>query len=65
MSAVLPPDSVLVDQSEVGFMDQRGGLQGVVTILVPHEVAGKAMQLALNQGNQPIERRLVTVAPID
>ena len=60
--AVLPIDPILVDQPQVGFVNERGRLQGVVAPL-PTQIACRARpQVSVNQlgrGRRAPERRHV------
>ena len=64
MSAVLPLHVLLIYQPQVGFIDQRRGLQSVAGAFAAHVTAGELSQLGVDQRQQLIERRLVAVAPI-
>ena len=61
--AVLPADVLLVYQPEVGFVNQRGGLQCVAGALPADVLAGQPAQLPVDQRHQRVERRPVAVAP--
>ena len=63
--AALPGDVLLLDEAEVGFVDEGGGLDGVAGALAAHVVAREPPQLVVDQRHQAFERRLVTVAPVD
>ena len=52
MGAALPGNLRLLDEEGVGFVDQRGGLQGVVAALGAHIVRGQAAQFPVDLGNQ-------------
>src|SRR5438132_2148114 len=49
VSAILPVDILLTDQTQVSLIDQRGRLQRVAHSLSIHVVVGQSMQLRLNQ----------------
>ena len=64
MGAVLPVDAALVDQPQVGFVHQGGGLQGVVGPFAPQVPAGQALEFAVDQRREALERLLVAIAPL-
>lgn len=55
MGAVVPVD-VLLDQAEVGFIDQGGRLQGVVGALAAHAGVRDAMQLCVDERQELLGR---------
>jgi hypothetical protein len=62
--AVLPLDTALVDQAQIGFMHQGGRLQGVVGPLAPQIPRGKAAEFIVDNGRELLERLLLALAPI-
>jgi hypothetical protein len=58
-----------VDQSQVGLVDQRRGLQRDATLLAPaflsHVALRQPAQFFMYQGDQLIEGRTVAIAPGD
>ena len=56
-------DAVDVHQAQPGFVDERGGLKEVIGALAPHVAVGDAAEFRADEGHQPVERRLVAVAP--
>src|SRR5262245_30093227 len=65
MRAILPVDFSLVDQSQVGLVDEGGGLQGVVGIFTPHLAVREPVQFSFNQRQEFIERGLISVTPVN
>lgn len=61
--AVLPADLASVHQSQIGFIHQCCGLQGVIGALGGHHSAGHLAQFTIDQGCQPIEGFLASTAP--
>jgi hypothetical protein len=55
----------LINQAQVRLIDESGGLQRVVWILPPHIAVGQSMELSLDKRQQPVDRRLVAIIPID
>jgi hypothetical protein len=51
VGAAVPVD-VLAGEAEVGLVDERGGLEGMVGALAAHVGLGEAMQLRVNEGQQ-------------
>ena len=63
--AVFPVNLFLIDQPEISLVYQRRGLQRVARALTSHVVMGQPMQLTIDQGQQSVERRPVTITPGD
>ena len=63
MAAVLPAHALVIDQSLVGLVDQRGCLQSVAHSLALHVVARQAAELVMDDRRQQGERTLIPVAP--
>ena len=63
MRSVLPLDSVHVNEPDVRFVDQRRGLERVVRSLAPHVALGQGVELLVDERNELVEGRFVTVAP--
>jgi hypothetical protein len=55
--------NVGVDQPDVGFVDERAGLECVVGALGLQGPPRQTGELAVDDGQQPIERVAVTAAP--
>jgi hypothetical protein len=49
--AILPVD-VLFGEAEVGFVDEGGGLEGVVAALATHVGGGDAVEFGVDEGEQ-------------
>ena len=56
MCAILPIHARLVNQSQIGFVHQRGGAQCVVRALGAQLTVGNRAQLLVDQRDQAIER---------
>jgi len=54
---------LLIDQTNVRFVDQRGRLQRVALSFPAHVAAGEPVQLVVDQRIQLVERGLISVAP--
>jgi hypothetical protein len=63
MRPVLPAHLTDVDQPQVRFVDQRGGLKGVAGPLACHVMPGEAVQLVMDERNEPIECTPIAAAP--
>ena len=57
---VLPPHLRRIHQSQIGLVNQRGGLQAVAGPLAAHIAVREAAQLRIDQWDQAIERSLVS-----
>src|SRR5450631_795630 len=63
MGAILPLGKILIDQTNVSFVDQGGALQGVTRALVLQVMMSDTAQLCVNQGHQRVERFAVAASP--
>jgi hypothetical protein len=63
LRAVLPLGASLVDEPEVRFVDERRGLQGVIVRFTPHCSGRLAVQLGINDRQQPFARTCVALTP--
>jgi hypothetical protein len=63
MRPVLKVFLFLFDHPQVGFMDERGGLQGVTGVLLAHVSLGHLAQFLVDEGHQLVERLTVTMIP--
>ena len=63
MGPVLPLHPVVVHQSHIGFIDQRGRLEAVAVALASHVPVRQAMELRIDDRRQLVEGELVSVAP--
>src|ERR1035437_7203573 len=63
MGSILPLHALIIHQAHVGFIDQGRGLEAVAGALAFHVAARQAVELVINDGGQPVERALVSVAP--
>ena len=63
MCAILPVHALVIDQAHVGFIDQGRGLETVAGALAFHVAPRQAVQFVINDGGQPLERALISVAP--
>ena len=61
--SILPLHPLVVDQADVGLVDQRGGLEAVVGSLAPHVPVGEPAEFGVHDGRQRVERAVVAVAP--
>ena len=63
MGAVLPVHALVVDQPQVGFVDQGRRLQAVAGALAPHVVVRQTTEFVVDDRHQEGERKLIPVAP--
>ena len=63
LGPVLPARLALVDQPQVGLVDEGGGLQGVAGVLAPEVALGLAVQLVVDDGHELVQGGGVTTAP--
>src|SRR4030095_1410755 len=60
---ILPSHPLVVDESYVGFIHQRGCLAAVIRPLTPHLTVRKPAELRVHDRRQAVERPFVAVAP--
>src|ERR1035441_352770 len=63
MGAILPLHALIVHQAHVGLIHQSRRLQAVTGPLAFHVAARQAAELVINDGSQPFQRALVSIAP--
>lgn len=61
MGPALPVHRPLLDQLEIGLMNQGGGLQGVLSALAAHVSACQAAQFVVDDRNQPGGSGAITI----
>ena len=64
MGAVLPFHLRQIAQSQIGFVNQGGGLERVAAGLTIDRPLGKPVEFVVNHRHQLIQRRLVSAAPL-
>ena len=63
MGAILPLHALIIHQAHVGLINQSRRLEAVAGALAFHVAAGQTAKLVINDGGQPREGALVSVAP--
>jgi hypothetical protein len=63
MGAMLPVHVGDIDQLQVCFVDQGGGLKGPAGLLASHEMPGDAPEFVIDARRQLLQRFLITVRP--
>src|SRR5213592_833105 len=64
VAPALPDRLRIIDQPQIGFVENGGGLQGVAGALPAHVMVGEPMQFGLHQREQLLQRSLVSAAPV-
>ena len=65
VDAVLPDRLRLIDQPQVGFVEERGRLQCVTGVFPrPTLLVCQPVQFGLDQGEQLLKRSVVSAAPV-
>src|SRR5437773_5467307 len=64
VAPALPDRLRIIDQPQVGFVQNGGGLQGVPGALPAHVLVGEPVQFGLHQREQLLQRSLVSAAPV-
>ena len=54
----------LIEETEVGLVDKRCGLQCVARMFASHEAVSEPSQLVIYEWHQLIERRLIAIGPV-
>ena len=62
--AVLPVDLALVDEFQIGLVDQSRGLQCAIAPFTGHVARGDHVQLVVHQRHQAIEGIAVAALPV-
>jgi hypothetical protein len=60
---ILPPDARLVDQPQVGFVNERGRLQGVGGALASEVIRGLPSKFVVDERQERVPCLEVTIAP--
>src|SRR6266496_3834580 len=64
VAPALPDRLRIIDQPQIGFVENGGGLQGMAGALPAHVMVGEPVQFRLHQREQLLERSLVSAAPV-
>src|SRR6266513_5445453 len=64
VAPALPDRLRIIDQSQVGFVENGSGLQGVAGALPAHVMVGDPVQFGLHQWEQLLQRSLIPAAPV-
>jgi hypothetical protein len=65
LRAILPVDALLVDQPQVGFVDERGRLEGMVRALPSQVAGGDPAKLVVDERQHPLAGVLVAVGRVE
>ena len=60
---ILPPDPLHIDETHVGLVHERRGLQAVTGALPRHATPRNPTQLVVHKRHELVERRLIALAP--
>ena len=63
VAAILPVDVALIEQLQVGLVDDGGGLQPVVPPLARELARGQRIELVVDERDQTVERVTAAVTP--
>jgi len=63
MCSVLPVDTPGVNEAQVGFVDERGGLQVVARRLLAHPGVGNLAEFSVDERRQARKRTIVASPP--
>jgi hypothetical protein len=65
MRTVVPLNGPPVDQADIGFVHQRGRLKAVLCTLTGHATPGDAVELVIDERDQPLQGALIASTPLD
>src|SRR6185312_11245241 len=60
----LPDRLRIIDQAQIGFVENGGGLQGVASTFPAHVMVREPVQFGLHEREQLLKRSLVSAAPL-
>src|SRR5580698_3954813 len=63
MNPIFPTRVLSVHQAQVCLIYERGGLKRVAGPLLPHLAPGHPVEFGVDQRYQPVQRRLIAIAP--
>jgi hypothetical protein len=61
--AILPMDVWLIQQTEIGFVNQRGSLQDISRLSPAALLMGQPVEFVVNQRHQLAQRSVIPVTP--
>src|SRR6266487_6041163 len=64
VAPTLPDRLRIIDQPQIGFVENGGGLQGVAGAFPAHIIMCEPVQFGLYQREQLLQRSLVSAAPV-
>src|SRR6266566_9160514 len=64
VAPALPDRLRIIDEPQVGFVENGGGLQGVAGAFPAHVMVRESVQFGLHQREQLLQRSLVSAAPV-
>src|SRR6478736_7508770 len=64
VAPALPDRLRIIDQPQVGFVENGGGLLGMPGALTAHVMVSESMQFGLHQWEQLLQRSRVSAAPV-
>jgi hypothetical protein len=65
MHSIVPLDRLPVDETDIGFVDERRCLQAVPHALSRHAALRDPVELLMDERDQSLEGTLVAVSPLD
>ena len=65
MGPIAPSDPLLIDKSDVGFVDERRRLEGMAGRLATHVTKGQLLQVFVDNRGKALERVAASVTPSD
>ena len=63
MDPVLPLHPFQIHEAQIGFVQQRRGLQGIAAFLAHHVLVSQPVQLPVDQRHQLVKRPLIAATP--
>ena len=65
VSAILGVDRPVVNETEIGFMDEGSAAQGVIGAFSTEEAVSDVVELVVDQGNESLEGFRIPLSPAD
>ena len=65
VSAIFRVDGPVVNETEIGFMDQGSAAEGVVGAFSPEETVSEVVELVVDQGNESLKSFRIPLSPAD
>ena len=65
VSAVLGVDGPMVNETEIGFMDEHSAAESVIGVFSPEKAVSEVVELVVDQGNESLKGFRIPLSPAD